>query len=172
MERGTSIINPFTQSDSGVSVSDFEPDEFRIKSGRDCPRCSKELFIVERGNESLDVCSKCHGIWFDPTELDDLMGSGSPVELLIRITDRLKGEELQCPVCDRIMATKEVYGVYVDICENCNGIWMDPGETEKVWEKNERSRHPFDMQLEEIDHKNFWGNFRKKYQDFNLKRGP
>ncbi|MGA1819464.1 MAG: zf-TFIIB domain-containing protein [Thermoplasmatota archaeon] len=150
-------------------MADFEPGEFNIRSDRDCPRCNKELFVVERAGEYLDVCRECHGIWFDPTELEDLMGKGSPVELLIRITDQLKGEELLCPVCDKKMVTKEVYDVYVDLCEDCNGIWMDAGETEKVWERDERSRHPFDMQIEEIDAKHFWDHFRTKYSGFDQK---
>jgi len=150
-------------------LADFDPGEFSIRSDRDCPRCNEPLFIVERGGEFLDVCRECHGIWFDPTELEDLMGKGSPVELLIRITDQLKGEGLLCPVCDKKMVTKEIYDVYVDLCEDCNGIWMDPGETEKVWERDERSRHPFDMQVEEIDAKDFWEHFRTKYSGFDQK---
>ena len=151
-------------------MADFEPGEFQIKSDRDCPRCKLELYIVERGGEFLDVCKKCHGIWFDPTELDDLMGKGSAIELLIKITDRLKGEDLLCPVCDKKMVTKEVYDVYVDLCDECSGIWVDQGETEKIWEREERSRHPFDMQPEEIDPKNFWEHFRNKYSSFDQKQ--
>ncbi|MBN1389594.1 MAG: zf-TFIIB domain-containing protein [Candidatus Thermoplasmatota archaeon] len=152
-------------------MTDFEPEEFRIKSDRECPRCRTELYIVERGGESLDVCSECHGIWFDPRELEGLVGEDSPVELLIRITGSLKGEELLCPVCDMKMVTKEVYDVYVDLCEKCGGTWLDAGETEKVWERDERSRHPFDMQPEVIDRKHFWDKFRTKYQGFDTNKG-
>ena len=146
---------------------DFEESEFSVRSDRICPRCGIDMYVVERNEEFLDVCKECHGIWFDPSELDDLMGAGSPIELLINITDSLKGENLPCPVCERGMATKEVYDVYVDLCEECRGIWMDVGETEKVWEMDERSKHPFDMQPEEIDRKDFWGHFKNKSQGFD-----
>jgi Zn-finger nucleic acid-binding protein len=150
-------------------LSGFEKSEFTVKSDRTCPRCDIDLYVVERNNEFLDVCRECRGIWFDPNELDDLMGKGSPVELLIKITGSLKGEEMPCPVCEKKMVTKEVYGVYVDLCEDCNGIWMDVGETEKVWEMDERSKHPFDMQPEEIDRRNFWDHFKTKYKGFEQK---
>jgi len=145
----------------------FEEDEFMIRSDRGCPRCGVPMYVVERGGETLDTCRKCGGIWFDPTELDDLVGKGSAVELLISISDQLKGEGLLCPDCDRGMVTKEVYGVYVDHCTDCKGVWMDAGETEKVWELDARTKNPFDMQVEEINGANFWDRFRSKYRDFD-----
>ncbi|MFW3145740.1 MAG: zf-TFIIB domain-containing protein [Thermoplasmatota archaeon] len=148
-----------------------QANEIMIKSERTCPRCGVELYIVERGGEKLDICRDCGGIFFDPTELDDVMGAGSPVELLVRITDSLKGENLSCPDCRMAMTTKEVYGVYLDFCPDCQGIWLDRGETEKVWEMDERMKHPFNMQEEEIDSSKFWSNFKKKYQDFGTGEG-
>lgn len=150
-------------------MSDFEESEFNVKSKRICPRCKTDLYVVQRKDEFLDVCKECRGVWFDPKELDDLMGKGSPVELLIRITDSLKGEDLLCPACEKKMTTKEVYDVYVDLCEDCKGIWLDAGETEKIWEMDERSKHPFNMQPEEIDPIHFWDHFRAKYHGFEKK---
>jgi Zn-finger nucleic acid-binding protein len=149
-----------------VALSEYEDAEFQVRSERVCPRCKVDLYIVERGGENLDVCRDCGGIWFDPTELDDLMGEGSPVELLIKITGSLKGEELPCPECELKMTTKEIFDVYIDLCEKCNGIWLDSGETEKIWEMDERSKHPFDMQPDEIDPSHFWDHFRNKYSGF------
>jgi Zn-finger nucleic acid-binding protein len=148
-------------------LADYEESDFQVRSERICPRCHIDLYLIERGGENLDICRKCGGIWFDPNELDDLMGKGSPVELLIRITDSLKGEDLLCPECEKKMTTKEIYDVYVDLCEDCKGIWMDLGETEKVWEMDERSKHPFDMQPGKIDPSHFWDHFRNKYSGFD-----
>jgi uncharacterized protein len=37
-----------------------------------------------------------------------------------------------CPVCDDKLREIEKYGVMVDICPSCKGVWLDRGELEKV----------------------------------------
>ncbi len=150
-------------------MSGAKEKEFVIKSSRSCPRCRINLYKVERGGETLDICQQCNGIFFDTSELDELMGKESAVELLILITDELKGESLPCPHCDRAMVTKEVYGVYMDYCKDCLGIWMDPGETGKVWKMDELSKHPFDREMEDMDPKQVWSRFKVKYYGFEKK---
>jgi len=38
----------------------------------------------------------------------------------------------ECPVCRIPLDEIPKYGVIVDICSNCRGIWLDRGELEKV----------------------------------------
>jgi hypothetical protein len=35
-----------------------------------CPRCSAQLTEREFQNIHIDVCGKCHGVWFDAGELE------------------------------------------------------------------------------------------------------
>lgn len=35
-----------------------------------CPRCNAQLEERELQNVHIDVCSKCHGVWFDAGELE------------------------------------------------------------------------------------------------------
>jgi uncharacterized protein len=37
-----------------------------------------------------------------------------------------------CPVCDEKLREVEKYGVMVDICPGCKGVWLDRGELEKI----------------------------------------
>lgn len=141
-------------------------EEPGVRSKRTCPRCEQHLFLVERGGERLDLCRKCGGIWFDRDELAALLGSESSVELLIGISMDLKGESLPCPDCMEPMNTKEVYEVFVDVCRECGGIWMDRGETEKIWARDEKTRHPFGIGVDEADPAHFWDRFRSKYSGF------
>ncbi len=39
---------------------------------------------------------------------------------------------MQCPVCDERLREIEKYGVMVDICPSCKGVWLDRGELEKI----------------------------------------
>lgn len=41
---------------------------------------------------------------------------------------------MNCPVCDAPLRTIEKYGVDVDICTGCKGVWLDRGELEKILE--------------------------------------
>jgi uncharacterized protein len=39
---------------------------------------------------------------------------------------------MQCPVCDERLREIEKYGVMIDICPSCKGVWLDRGELEKI----------------------------------------
>lgn len=39
---------------------------------------------------------------------------------------------MNCPVCDAPLRAIEKYGVEVDICPGCKGVWLDRGELEKI----------------------------------------
>jgi Zn-finger nucleic acid-binding protein len=142
-----------------------------VRGHKKCPRCDETLYMIERGGVRLDHCWSCRGIWFESTELDELVDEDGTLELLIEITGKLEGEGLLCPECREIMSTHEIFGVYVDQCPECKGIWMDKGETEKVWEMDERSKHPFGIGVEEPEPDHFWDRFRVKYYGFEKVKG-
>lgn len=39
---------------------------------------------------------------------------------------------MNCPVCDAPLRAVVKYGVEVDICPGCKGVWLDRGELEKI----------------------------------------
>ncbi|MHB0936259.1 MAG: TFIIB-type zinc ribbon-containing protein [Armatimonadota bacterium] len=41
---------------------------------------------------------------------------------------------MNCPVCGARLREIQKYGVEVDICPDCKGVWLDRGELEKVLE--------------------------------------
>lgn len=45
---------------------------------------------------------------------------------------------MKCPLCDERMREVERYGVTIDICPSCKGVWLDRGELEKVASMEER----------------------------------
>lgn len=38
----------------------------------------------------------------------------------------------ECPVCHSPLKETPKYGVLIDACLNCKGVWLDRGELEKV----------------------------------------
>lgn len=41
---------------------------------------------------------------------------------------------MKCPVCDETLREVQKYGVTVDICPGCKGVWLDRGELERISE--------------------------------------
>ena len=39
---------------------------------------------------------------------------------------------MNCPVCDGRLRVVERYGVEIDVCPECKGVWLDRGELEKI----------------------------------------
>lgn len=39
---------------------------------------------------------------------------------------------MRCPVCDETLREVEKFGVAIDICPGCKGVWLDRGELEKI----------------------------------------
>lgn len=39
---------------------------------------------------------------------------------------------MDCPVCGEALRRTEKYGVEVEVCPDCKGIWLDRGELERI----------------------------------------
>ncbi len=46
--------------------------------------------------------------------------------------------ELTCPNCSTMMRVNQKYGVDIDFCPSCKGIWLDRGEIEKIANASKR----------------------------------
>lgn len=53
---------------------------------------------------------------------------------------------MQCPVCNGRLRAIEKYGVEIDICPECKGIWLDRGELEKILTMESAGGPPVDRQ--------------------------
>ncbi len=60
----------------------------------------------------------------------------SPSSILIGVIERDEprepGADLQCPRCGGRMQTHLRNGVAIDQCVDCHGIFLDPGELERL----------------------------------------
>ena len=39
---------------------------------------------------------------------------------------------MNCPVCDERLRTVEKYGLEIDLCPGCKGLWLDRGKLETI----------------------------------------
>jgi Zn-finger nucleic acid-binding protein len=116
----------------------------RGTGSRACPRCSEPLavLVVPGLGVEVDRCGTCHGIFFDPGELDTAMehAGRTPADVDRERLDRLIEEErkadhdvvryVPCPDCGQLMNRKAFgarSGVVTDTCKE-HGVWLDGGE--------------------------------------------
>lgn len=131
-----------------------------------CPKCESALIKVkvrtrpEYGEDILndaeqtseidiDQCLSCHGVWFDVKELDQYLAEKLVIVNSPKV-ERYREFNLKdgpCPKCNQLMIKKPAPtrgwfskffggGFKIDVCEKCQGVWLDSFEIEKLEEKN------------------------------------
>ncbi len=130
-----------------------------------CPLCKNQKLekIVFFKNE-IDYCPTCLGLWFDSDELrrakDDRDKDLNWLDIDIW-SDKDKFKILlspkSCPKCSVPMYAVN-YGdskIMIDVCNLCQGVWLDRGEFKKIVEYLKRKGH-----FEIIN--NYFRNFLKE----------
>ncbi len=106
-----------------------------------CPLCKIELKKVIFYKTEVDYCSNCLGLWFEKDELrqtkDEKDKELSWVDIDLwkekkkfKISEGIK----MCPSCF-VPLYQINYGdsrISVDVCNLCQGIWLDRGEFKKI----------------------------------------
>jgi Zn-finger nucleic acid-binding protein len=106
-----------------------------------CPIDQTEMIHRELDGAQIEECSQCKGIWFDKDEFREAKDSAEP-DLVWMDFDIWKHEDqfnldlrgLHCPKDGQTLVTFQ-YGetqVEIDLCTQCQGIWLDRGEFEKI----------------------------------------
>lgn len=133
----------------GIPTRPAAPGE----AAHECPRCPSILTPVHlgRGSFTIDRCPTCHGIFFDPGELEKLIDAlvtkvqevdAARIQALIEF-ETPQAEPLvqyvRCPICGDVMNRRNYgarSGVIADRCR-AHGIWLDGGEFSKLlrWAK-------------------------------------
>jgi len=99
---------------------------------RDCPHCfvglgkefiQKGLWAVE-----VDTCSSCKGLYLDKGELLKLTSNRPLHNLTTKYLGVDSDSKLLCPGCGSIMDMEPVGKVEIDVCLQCNGVWLDSEE--------------------------------------------
>jgi membrane associated rhomboid family serine protease len=108
-----------------------------------CPKCYSDMGPVLHQGVTVDVCTRCKGLWLDPGELAALRGADQDVPAERIQETHPDPTSYICPRCEGGFETFEYVrgtGLYVDRCKNCHGIWLDAGELQKVRTFTDRKR--------------------------------
>ena len=108
-----------------------------------CPKCARLLNRETIGNIEVDQCEQCFGVWFDKDELRKSKDIVDP-DLnwmdfdLWKHKDRfsVSAKAGKCPHCniDMVAIEYDKTGIQIDHCTQCQGVWLDAGEFEKIIE--------------------------------------
>lgn len=107
-----------------------------------CPFCGNSLKTNSHLDVKIDECNSCGGMWFDRDELrrakdnQDADLQWLDFELFEEKNDKYvetSGKKL-CPKDSARLVSKNYAEstVTIDVCEKCQGVWLDKSEFEKI----------------------------------------
>jgi Zn-finger nucleic acid-binding protein len=115
-----------------------------------CPRCDGILCATELEHVNVDVCPDCRGEWLFAGELlkmvehhdevftQEEIAAQDAVNKEIFTVEKDDRDELNCPACEDVRMEHFNYGdtsgIILYKCTECEGIWMDKGQLEKIEE--------------------------------------
>lgn len=109
-----------------------------------CPGCGGAMSKDDTEGLVIDVCTVCHGSWYDRGELEKIVEARKAERPATNPTskpaverfeiDQTRPEYRNCPRCKQQMQRKNFErfsGVIVDSC-HAHGIFLDAGEIDRV----------------------------------------
>jgi Zn-finger nucleic acid-binding protein len=111
-----------------------------------CPVCNALLAPHTHGGQTIDVCPKCEGIWFDADKLVpvaiELVFNGTipdqPAQDAFNVHPKLRNEDEPPRPCPKCGISTQVFNysydsnIFLNRCPTCHGIWADKGELQRV----------------------------------------
>lgn len=97
------------------------------------------MFRAKHAGTEVDLCSGCHGLWLDHTELAAI--TGQPVDLSEAASPT--PPSLKCPRCGSTLHERAYAGradLLVEVCAGCGGIYLDQGEMVVIKDLAKQSR--------------------------------
>jgi Zn-finger nucleic acid-binding protein len=93
-----------------------------------CPRDATLMATNDVEGYRYFSCEKCSGHWI-PGHAGRRALKGPLLPLL---REQLGESAIQCPVCRKPLGIFRIEGCAVDVCRDCNGLWLDAGEILKL----------------------------------------
>src|SRR5262245_58045825 len=89
-----------------------------MSAARQCPSCQHAMDAVQTGRVTVDRCARCHAVFFDPGELDEVLGTRA---LLAKNGDR---SAHRCASCRAAMVRLLLMEQPVYRCVTCKGVFV------------------------------------------------
>ncbi len=100
-----------------------------------CPKCRSDMESLDIDGIEIDRCTECHGLWFDPGEMEMLRNRKAATAIDIGDPERGKVQNTidryRCPRCGGSMAKMvdpTQTHIWYEQCGSCHGSYFDAGE--------------------------------------------
>jgi len=100
-----------------------------------CPKCRSDMESLDIDGIEIDRCTECHGLWFDPGEMEMLRNRKAATAIDIGDPERGKVQNTidryRCPRCGGSMARMvdpTQTHIWYEQCGSCHGSYFDAGE--------------------------------------------
>lgn len=105
-----------------------------------CPSCEHSpLQINHFHGEEVDLCRHCGGVWFEKSELDNLIAAKcdqvEEADYVGNLGAHQRPAPCECPDCGKplqVFHLLEEYHVDINVCLACVGAWVDQDTVSKV----------------------------------------
>ena len=112
-----------------------------------CPRDGTELVSGENGGVAFATCPACRGTWASlnagSEQADQIRKLPDKASLVSRRHQH--HEPAECPLHPgELMMQRYLQGIQLDVCPQCDGLWLDPGEYRylSAWAQKSRNQNP------------------------------
>jgi uncharacterized protein len=101
-----------------------------------CPKCKSSMAKVRVGEQEIDRCIGCGGLWFDLREHEHIAESKADVEQVdLSDVSKRAGQnalrDIDCPICNVKMlklSMPDQLHIKYESCPVCHGAFFDAGE--------------------------------------------
>ena len=99
---------------------------------RTCPICSVALNVSYAEDVEIDVCTNCNGVYLAHGEIKKITANSKLHAHFMSTLGSAQISPLMCPGCLSSMRLQYLQDTEIDTCAMCKGIWLDPGELQKL----------------------------------------
>ena len=97
-----------------------------------CPRCDIALEPKSVRETTLHVCGGCEGVWVDGDRVAGLYPAlrhhAKRIDELLDAGARFGHGIVHCPRCKNESLEFPFFDLWLDLCEQCHGVWLDGDE--------------------------------------------
>lgn len=103
-----------------------------------CPVDGAFLHAAGRGGFNLAACTRCHGLWLTRETLKRVCASPARPEWIDDFAAQPPllqpgwTRRRLCPGCNCQLAVRWLRGIEIDVCQKCQGVWLDAGELRQI----------------------------------------
>ena len=103
-----------------------------------CPDDAHMLHIAIEGRVTFAVCRHCDGVWFSREAIEGPDTVRLPEPANRPRKNKRAADVRRCAQCAVPLDAEDVDGVVIDVCPQCGGVWLDPGEYQAARRRSAR----------------------------------